>query len=222
MSSNKRSRSSAGSAVSAFRPYTRRVPVSKNVKRYVKNCMERVSEHKYITNSVSVTPGAAGTSIPAGLYNILNGTGDSGRVGNVIHVKSLHQRFSFSGTVHDVVRLILVKDKQCNGALANPVDVLETASILGCYNTNNVVGHGGDRFVIISDQTFTVQPAFSGELTFVEKNKMYTKSVHADVFYSASTGAVTDLVSTTFTWICISSGASTVLNGRMQVEYTDN
>lgn len=202
---------------------SRKVPVAKNVRRYVKNCMERLSEKKFFNSSVSVAlSNLAGTVVPVPLYSIVNGTFDTNRIGNIIHVKSVTSRLIYTDTVDCRVRVVLVWDKQPNGALANPVDVLESAGVNGNYNNNNVVGAGGERFVIVSDTVHNIQPTVSASSTAVVSVRRYTTKVSRSVTYNASTGAITDITSGMLLYVVIPSTITGGLDGRIQIEYDDN
>lgn len=202
----------------------KKVPVAPSVKKYVKNCMERLSEKKYVTvtgRSLTNIP-TSGSTLALGLEGIIQGTSDSTRTGNMIHTKSLATRLSFSDSSCGWVRVTLVWDHQCNGTLGSVTDVFTAAAPDSTFNANTVRGHGGGRFTIVDDRVLTVQPTVSGATTFVQYNHVWKKPASATVVYNASTGAVTDLTSNNCFIVAISNNGTIDCGGQVQWEYDDN
>lgn len=138
-------------------------PVPRNIKRYVKNCMDQVSELQTITTiSLNPTPGTGGALTSVGFETIVQGSADNNRKGDVIHVLSFHLKgVVISATTNSSLRVIVFRDLQSNGSTPTVAQVLNSANYLSMYNALNVTSIGGTRFKILSDRLFcqTVQVA---------------------------------------------------------------
>lgn len=187
------------------------IPVAPSVKKYVKNCMKRAIEKKYITviggTNVATT---AGLAIGAGVESIQQGTTDSTRVGSEITLSYVTVR----GTVGDStaspgpypegwIRMALVYDRQANGAAPTVSDI--ATSVYAPWNHNAVVGHGGGRFQILKSKIVhlktdaVAQAADSPNVPFVMHHKFKGEKVR----YQNSTGTLADVLQGTLylvTW----------------------
>lgn len=108
------------------------------------------------------TSAAANIDITGAFINCINqipaGTGLQQRIGNQIATKSVYYQYVLNfgtGPVPNAIRHLLVWDKQPNGAVALPTDVLVTGPTLltSPMNLNN-----RDRFVILADERTTLSP----------------------------------------------------------------
>ncbi len=223
MSSAKRARTSSTSSAGAAgrRPYQ---VVAPSVKKYVKDCMNRLSELKIATAAPSgfIAAGTVGAVNPICLPSIQEGTGDDDRTGNIIHVKRLDWRYYVSDNAGGgFVRVILYIDHQANGLLAQVTDVLNSVSWLSCYNPKNVVGVGGSRFKILDDTThpLTMQIAATNTFSrFVEKRF----SMNMPVQYIANAGGSGDIGTNAIGVIYIASNATAGIQYSAQLVFTDN
>lgn len=205
----------------------KKVPVAKNVKQYVKRCMDRIVEDKWTQNAlVAINPGIAGTVTQLGVDDIQRGTTANTRIGNHIRAKFLDIRGvvgSDPANPNGVrVRVMIVADYQCNGAVATISDVFDNSNVLGMYNPLYVQGCGGKRFKIVYDKTWDLDPSsyYDGGAATAKSGKM-KRSFHwrfkppqiPSVFgYDADTGAITDLQSTNVFMVSISDDADCDLN----------
>lgn len=201
-----------------------KVPVAKNVKKYVKRCMDRVIEDKWTQAAlVTMNPGTAGTVSQIGLSAIQRGTTANTRTGNHIRPKFLRMRISArnDGANPDGqrVRFMIVQDNQCNGAAATISDVFDNSSVLGMYNPLYVQGCGGKRFKILYDKTVDINPTpywnNSVSLTNIENHTtslVFGRSkLPAVVGYDADTGGVADLADKNVFMISIADDAQCAL-----------
>lgn len=219
MSTKKRSSSFSGA--SSKRRYT--VPVAKPVKKYVKGCMSRMIEKKYLNQAISVTNiAAAGTIQQAAIFNITQGVTDATRTGNTIKIKEVWFHLTFTDTVMNVIRAVLFWDRQPNGAAAAISDVFNTSDINASFNPNTVIGHGGRRFKIVSDNQFILNPVIAATNTPVKYNRTYRFKDGVPVVFGASTGAITDVSTNNLTWIFFASAGTCDVTGNLQVKYEDN
>lgn len=203
------------------------IPVAPSVKRYVKGCMKRMIEKKYLTYSLlGATSAVAGQILPTGIFNITQGAGDSQREGNTIHINKLDYKFQFNATGPGAMRLILCWDRQANGANPTATDIVTTASFLSTFNTNNVVGYGGSRFTIVKDLYFVIDPAEVAAATFSRqassKATLYGKNIKRPVHFQASAGAVADIASNNLFWLVLGSTTTVGYSYYNCVEFLDN
>lgn len=120
------------------------------------------------------------------LTNMAQGTDETTRVGNGILVKSIQGRFSLEASSPNRVRMIIVRDMQCNGVNPTLNQVLEDATN---FNSplNIISGNAEARFSVIADKVFTLhanQPIIS--------DTYYTKTM-IHVNYLGSSNQITDL-----------------------------
>ena len=129
-----------------------------------------MAEKKYKDTTLALTTIAnTGTSLQNATTNIteiLNGTGESERTGHRVRVMSLQANMLLvlpAGTTandSDEVRIIIVVDKQANGALATLTHILETVGYQAFRNIEN-----GNRFVWLYNKTFSMNPPAMGTAT---------------------------------------------------------
>lgn len=124
----------------------------------------------------------------AGTLGLLNGVtqGDdyNERVGREIHMKSLDIRGGIqpqdAQVVDNFARLIVVMDKQANGAAPNGADILDVSTIAAAFAWNNL--NNKDRFVILADKTYMLggqdlTPATAGN-TWVQPPTIAKVKIH--------------------------------------------
>lgn len=200
------------------------IPVAPNVKRYVKGCMSRLIEKKYLNQPITVTNiSATGTVQSAALFNITQGTGDSSRTGNIIKVGALWFNLTFTDTVMNVIRAVLLWDRQPNGAGAGVSDVLVTSDINSAFNPNTVIGHGGKRFKVILDTQLVINPPIAATNTPARYNRRLTfAGGGVPVVYGGNAGTVADMTTNNLFWVLVSSSGTCDLNGNLQIKFTDN
>jgi len=121
----------------------------------------KAGEEKFVDTTVAAgNPAAAGTILSSSLNVIPQNDTLNGRDGRKCVVRKLDFRGrtllasqGSLGAAHDMVRYILYKDKQCNGATATVTNILSTASFYSHYNKEEE-----DRFTILRDFTVNLQP----------------------------------------------------------------
>lgn len=210
----------------------RKPPVAKNVKSYVKKCMDRILENKRIDSGTSINPGLAGTVTDLALWGITQGNALNQRIGNNIRLKELQMRLTVNGdtgstdTDRTRIRVLIVQDKQCNGALPAVTDVLLQANVLSLYNYNNVVGCGGHRFVILKDKTWDFSPnSYYDGATVLNPGQAYTTSWNFTklpvIQYDANAGAITDLCGQNVFMISVADDSANGLDYKFQWCYLD-
>lgn len=136
------------------------------------------------------------TTTTAGQITLINGvaqgTDYNQRVGRESVMKSLYSRMTFAdATQINMVRLLYVYDKQCNGVLPAITDILANASVYAPMNLNNK-----DRFQTISDKVMVTSPN-GPEVVFRKKYKklncITTYSGTDATIASIATGAIYEI-----------------------------
>lgn len=198
------------------------IPVAKPVKKYVKRCMDRIIEKKYVDGTVTFTNApVAGTVNANYLCGITLGTSDTSRTGNTIRVKriTIKGQFNNSGiSNYWDNRMIAFWDRQPNGAAPTNSTVISQASVHGPYAHDYVVGWGGSRFEIVSDKRTcaNAQLATTGTVVKYEMKWKGNKVVR----FSGNAGTVADMVTNNF---CLMMQGDAVCDfvGYMTIEYED-
>lgn len=157
---------------------------------------------------------------------------ESGRVGRKVTVKAVHVRglsvlagTSDNNQADDTIRLMLVLDKQANGAAPSVTDILETASIDSFNNLANK-----SRFRILKDSKI-VMNTYSGGLggtTTDSGNRTlpfewHINNLNLPIEYdnSATTGALATIRSNNLLVLGISSDQTATIRFTARVRYTD-
>lgn len=203
----------------SFTKSVKKVPVAPSVKKYVKKCMDRVLEDKYKTTDASYTNIPIAGATFADTLLITQGITDSTRIGNNIRVKSFTLKGFFSDSVANVVRIILAWDRQCNGATAAVTDILATGAVNSQYNSDYVVGQGGNRFDIITDKRYVIQPTVATQSDY--QLYQYTWNGNKVVHYDGTAGTVADVVSNNLVFLYIADSATTDFAGNIKIKYVD-
>lgn len=197
-----------------------------------------VVEKKY--NDVTFTAQAVNTTVVIGsAFAIAQGAGVTQRIGNKILVKSIQFIGTFipqnAGTAQvstyspsQMVRMLVLVDKQPNGALPAASDVFESGTnVFSPINLSN-----RDRFVVIKDKMYTLGPAVStataNQYAFggdcIRLCKFY-KKLRLPVTFGGSTSAITDLRTNNIIVVLFGSVATGTndaqLDGYMRVRYVD-
>ncbi len=162
--------------------------------------IHRGREYKFHDELFSATMTTGGTILLNGSLNeIAQGIQESQRVGRKIVIKSVQMKAKYrlststGATGNNLYRVIIFQDKQCNGATAVVLDLLEQADLLSFYNLAN-----SSRFRILLDETKVMNPsAGAGNGTANDFNevfhfKEYSIPVNIPIEFdnSASTGAI--------------------------------
>lgn len=182
------------------------------------------------TTFTSVSPSSASPDNPAvqSLCGIKQGTTKNTRIGNKIHMYQIRMQGqialpnSMSG---DMIRLVLVLDKQANGATAAPSDVFETtaASTTGVFafrNMDNI-----DRFQILKDKKYNLNPTVGVSGTSNTVLIYHWKMSHKGkwkIDYSSTNGAISELKSNNILMFAFcSEGTGALVTGISRVYWKE-
>lgn len=178
------------------------------------------------TNTIIASGTMSDVAVVLDSVNLLiQGTGESGRIGRKVNVKNIEMRMVIE-TGQDqlascLYRWIVFLDKQCNGTAAQGTDILTYnavggSAIVSPYNLQNV-----DRFVILADQHWKVEPpvirigttaAATTTTTSVIPTisyKSFFKRCNIPLFFdNTGGGAIASVRSNNIGWLFIQEGAT--------------
>ncbi len=190
-------------------------------------------ERKFFDSSLLDTGVLTVGSVQPSLIIIAQGTTESERVGRKIRIASVHYRghvtIPFNGSTgaggNDIIRMILVQDKQVNGATFLVLDYLETADIHSFRNLSNV-----NRFHTLYDRQFQVdghQGGGRGDNTvFTGVGRVpfqFHKNVNIPIEYNNTftDGRVTTQTSNGLFWLFISQAGLGSVEAQFRIRFTD-
>ncbi len=144
----------------------RRVPARRGARTFHKTDKVELKFHDVDVDDAVIATGAQ--VVVASLNIIAQGTTEVQRVGRRVVIKKIGLRYDVSipststqTSTFDVLRLMLVHDKQCNGVAADDLDILEDADHQSFNNLSN-----RKRFTVLMDRTHAMSiPAGSGRGT---------------------------------------------------------
>lgn len=224
MQKRKRSYSASASALAAERPYKR--PMARRSPR---------GELKFFDNAVTKEPVLVGGDMFATVNGIAQGTGENQRIGRRITIRSVQWRW----VVHmdqlilqntpnsgDNIRLILFIDKQCNGAGAAVIDILETLSWQSFRNLAN-----SDRFDILMDKQYdmaylTQSQNASDDLfgqSGFSKNRFFDiDNLNIPIEFDGTDGLIGEITSNNISIMVITQAGKCNIISTVRVRFTDN
>ncbi len=181
-----------------------------------------------IANNDSVV---ATTGIVILAFTIADGNTQSQKDGLKITIKSIRIRYQLklpaTSTIADgtdICRILLVKDKQCNGALPAVSDILAGTDIQNHKNLEN-----SKRFTILSDRTITINSLGShgngstNSTLPASKSWQYFKRMNLPILYnnSGTTGAIGTINSNCLYNVFISEFGKCGIEATVRVRYAD-
>lgn len=169
--------------------------------------------------------------VSGSLIGIPQGVGDKERIGRKIIIRSIDWRVSFelsttgttSGTT-DQVRILLILDRQCNGAAPTVLDILETTDYLSFYNLANSM-----RFTVLVDKTFVLNATAAGgdgvgnfDGAVVGRSFKTHLKCAFPIEYDLVTGAIAGIRSNNLISMYISKSANAGLESKFRFRYSDS
>jgi hypothetical protein len=184
------------------------------------------------TTGDTVTPAVAIAAANAGLLQIVQGDTEYERNGREITVKAIQGRLLVAlqtGTSFaDLYRIMLVHDRQANGAAFTLNNVLDyTGNTPNEFSFNNL--ENSKRFQVLMDVfrpinvgATTAANGVDGVATFHVIR--FNKRVNIPIMYdsTANTGALTTIRSSNLALLCISASGACNLSGTVRIRYTDH
>ncbi len=188
----------------------------------------KVHDVTYASDAFATTTAAIDHAAGESLLLIPQGVDNNERVGRSICVSSIQVdgRIRLVAGVaasggHNLVKVQLVLDKQCNGADATILDVVETATIDSYRNLANA-----KRFKILATKVINLQGSFYGNGTDTKSGPVgvpFTlyKKLSLPVVYDSTAGAVTELqTNNLFLMGSMSESVTANFLGKVRIRFT--
>ncbi len=164
---------------------------------------------------------------------IPQGVEENKRVGRKCTLKSINWKYRLnlpivasagSGVTSDTVRLMIIHDKQCNGATATVAGILESANYQSFRNLAN-----SGRFNVLMDKTISLNylggagDGAANDFNEVTKSGSFYKACNIPIEYdnSADTGVLTTIRSSNIGVLLISESAVVVLDSKFRFRFSD-
>jgi hypothetical protein len=191
------------------------------------NARARGTEVKFYDQSNDGYIGKVGSGFGAAIPVIVSlidglavGTDWSARIGRRITIRSLNLRYNIYGAAtppqDTSVRILLIYDKQCNGALPAMTDILVTNASSGFVDTcSQLQMNNRDRFVIIRDIVKTQQYAGPGGLT---EGKIF-KKLRTEIQWNNTSGGDAAIQTGNLILVLIPDSNSQAQNAQLKAPY---
>jgi len=191
-------------------------------------------ELKFFNTVISLDPVTTGGTVTQSMNLIPQGLTESTRVGRKVVLKSILMKYEIflpeidadaTFGVPDSFRMLLLQDKQCNGAGPAVLDVLETAEYRGFnqisnknrFRTLKEVEHSMNYSCGASDGAGIVSAAgVEHSFTF------YRKLPDIPIEFSSTTGAIGEIQSNNLVLLLISLNGVAGFASRIRLRYTDS
>lgn len=191
------------------------------------------SEWKYHDVKSTVAAAAqAGVIANITLNELVQGTGESERIGRKVTVRSIEMRgatrlISDAAPLagHCIVRIILYVDKQTNGATATPTLLLKEATAAHVYRAPYNLSNAG-RFTILMDKSIGLNATAAlggGAGATFEAQKMlrFKKRCAIPLEFDSTLGAITEIRSNNLGVLVIGSNAHADVHMTWRLRYSD-
>lgn len=173
---------------------------------------------------------AVGGTIAQSSCNLIaQGVTESTRVGRKCTIKSINWRWDVTipnaanmTNGLDTVRIILFLDKQCNGAAATALGILETADYQSFNNLANK-----SRFRVLMDRTVDINAQAAGgdgaanDLLGIHKSDTFFKTVNLPIEFDSTTGALTEIRSNNIGVLLLGRNGFASFNSKMRLRFGD-
>lgn len=180
--------------------------------------------HDATLTAVPVT--IAGVIFKAGsVIDISQGVGENQRIGRKITLRGIGFRFhstiqatANSSLTNDIVRVIVYQDKQCNGAAAIVLDLLDTADF---RSFNNLANKG--RFRTLMDRSYTVNSGAGTDTGFSDTMVYDTwfKKLNIPMEFDSASSTISAIKSNNIGVLAISHSGLCNFGSRMRVRFSD-
>ncbi len=189
--------------------------------RYARSSGSELKFHDEVTQTTVATTGVLLDNIPTG---IVNGTGESERIGRQItgtrlNINGIFTLPASAANTSDVVRMMVVQDKQCNGAVFTTAQLLQIATnFLSYRNLEN-----SKRFKVWLDKRYVLDSkmqtaaATTGAVTRYFKESINLRDMIFE--YSGTTGSISELKSNNLAVFFISEKGFTVVDMVSRMRY---
>jgi len=192
----------------------------------------RQGELKFFDTTVTQPLISSLGSVVPSLTLIAQGVTESERIGRKCTARSIFFRYEINlartddaanPTPGDTCRILIYQDKQCNGAAATVLDILETEDINSHRNLANQ-----QRFTVLCDKlhninysTLASETVGFGTQAEVTHSFKWYKKLLMPIEYSSTTGAITEIRSNNIGIIFISANGSVGCFGQQRIRFSD-
>lgn len=172
---------------------------------------------------------AAAGSVFSSCNLIPQGVTESTRVGRKCVIKKISWRCKAEAlsqetdaSENEVLRIVLVLDKQTNGATFNVTDLLEAADFQSFNNLAN-----SQRFSVLMDKTVNLMPTGGKGDSTTEYSTgrqsllSYHKKCNIPLEFSSTTGAITELRSNNLAVLLISEKGVAKFASKMRIRFSE-
>ncbi len=176
---------------------------------------------------------AVGGTVEDSVNQIAQGVTESQRVGRKCTITAINWRYTLNLPENDAVatpldgaisRVILFQDRQCNGATAVVLDILETANYQSFRNLSN-----SGRFNILMDKNHILNYrglASDGagvvSQADVKSDHTFYKKCSIPIEFNSTTGAITEIRSNNIGILVISSNGTPGMLSKLRLRFSDN
>ncbi len=200
--------------------------------RYAGGPNARAGERKFHDLDLDDNIIASTGTVTDSLNKIAQGVTESQRIGRKCTIKSILWSYdtklpesdavaTFSAP--DAVRMIMFLDKQCNGATAAVLDILENADFHSFRNLAN-----SSRFVVLMDKRFVINyhnGASDGNGVVSQAQEIMYGSFHKNcdipIEFDSTTGAITEIRSNNIGVLLISVNGTPVFKSKLRLRFSD-
>lgn len=214
----KRTRPTAGSGAKRQRAAAAKKTVAKIVNRAVNKSHELKTVSTF-SNGATVTAAAQFTL----LNGLAQGVGGGQRIGRDIKNEYIDFIFQLSGTAvnaSDMVRFVVVRDKECRGAALSASDLFENAAAGQINYSLFYKDNLGPRFEILYDNHVQVAAQSATQTAWVTRTARVPvkRNTH---YYDVATSGIAGIDAGSIYLVWAGQGASTTLCYNAQLNYRD-
>ncbi len=202
-----------------------RMRISGYYGRYNKGRTSELKFHDIAT--VDAVIASAASILIDSANEIAQGTSESKRIGRKCTIRSIDWRYALRKNAaqttvgDDVVRVILYLDKQCNGATAAVLDILETDDYQSHYNLAN-----RSRFRFLMDKSFALNSTAGGgdgttdEAYSWTRVGRYHKRCAIPIEFTSTAGSIAEIRSNNIGILLVSRDGTSQLDGLMRLRFS--
>ncbi len=192
------------------KPKKRRIFVDTSGKKAIRIAKKALSmvagEMKQLSSTGTATAIPDGNGILIQLSNLQQGDSNVTREGNSITIKHLEMRLMLkiaAAAFSSQVRVMLIRDKQANGAVLTVNEVLQSsANFLGLISPRDV--NHLQRFVVLYDRVHVLNQNITTTLSTTRHVKKLKKQ-NIKIRYDANVGDITDVQTNSYSMLLISN-----------------
>ncbi len=208
------------------------VPGRDRVGGYYGRYAGRQAELKFFDKDYDVATIAIAGELEDSVNEIAQGATESERIGRKCTIRSINWRYNIrlneedaaaTPAESDVIRLIMYQDRQCNGAIATVLGILETAT----YQSFRNLAESG-RYNILVDKTIAMNRtnglsdnAGVNSASEVNRSGTFFKKCSIPIEFSGATGAIAEIRSNNVGILLLSKTNQCDFDSKIRIRYSD-